>query len=82
MSEPQLTGFTLRTWATYLRSHGLAGLALFLLEASRPLHPLGEQALYLFQPFLGQRLNSLHALLADTQTLDEFLSLLNSEQSP
>lgn len=64
-------------WADFLRQRGLGTFTLFLLEATRPLHPLFSQSIHFFSPFLP--LSHLQALLEDPQVLEEFTSLLTSE---
>jgi hypothetical protein len=61
-------------WADFLRERGLGNVTRFLLEATRPLHPLLSQTLHVFSPFLP--LSSFQSLLEDPQSIDTFISLL------
>ena len=51
----------------WIQSHGLAEPAVLFIEASKPLLPIGSQALLLVQPLLG--------LLGSDRDLNEFVEL-------
>ncbi len=61
-------------WTSFLRERGLGNVTSFLLEATRPLHPLLSQTLHVFSPFLPT--SSIQHLLEDSQSMDAFISLL------
>ncbi len=74
MAKIEMQDTSLHQWASFLREHGLANITLFLLDATRPLHPLLSQALHVFSPFLP--LSSLQHLLEDPQYMNELIFLL------
>lgn len=67
--------------AAWIRSRGLVEPAVLLLEASKPLLPIGGQALLLVQPLLGwlgseRDLNEFVELLEDPAGVERLLSQL------
>ena len=59
-------------WTESLRRMGLEGLAVWLLEASGPVHILGAQLLYIGQPFVSpQASDGLRALANLLEQEDE-----------
>jgi hypothetical protein len=72
------------TWADFLRVRGLEGLAVWVLEAARPLTLLGAQALYLSGPllqsaFLIGQIDELAGMLEDHDECLAFVALLREE---
>ena len=67
-------------WADTLGRLRLEGLAAWLLEAGEPLIPLGAQALYFGQPFLGKdRVTPLAQLLEDEEATRAFAAFLRKD---
>lgn len=68
------------TWAESLRRFKLDGLASWLLEAASPLSALGAQALYIGQPFLGDKqIHSIAKMLEDENEAQAFARYLRGE---
>ena len=68
-------------WAESLRRLKLDGLAAWFLEAAGPLTVLGAQAVYLTQPFLGEKqLHSLAAMLEEDEETQAFARYLRGEE--
>jgi hypothetical protein len=69
-------------WAETLRRYQLDGLALWLLEAGRPLVVLSAQALYMGRPFLGESADALARTLESDDEASAFASFLNGGLHP
>ena len=70
-----------QTWANTLHRWGLTNFAATLLEALGPLNLFGAQMIYLTQPVLtslvpAAHLDALADLLEDTQTTQDFITVL------
>jgi len=73
-------------WAEFLRSHGLASLAAWALEAAGPLAALGAQALHFGGPLLRPALtdaqrDALTDLLEDPDEVQALAAFLRKEGS-
>jgi len=66
-------------WSATLQRLGLRGMAAWLIEAAGPLRLVGAQALYLGQPFLGSRTETLARLLEDPDEALAFADFLRKE---
>lgn len=74
------------TWAEFLRTRGLEGLAAWALEAAGPLTVLGAQALYLGSPLMRpalpkDQIEALAGLLEDPHEAQTFAMFLREEVS-
>ena len=77
LSRSLESGQQWQSWASWLRSRGLAGAARWLLEAGDPWRILGAQLFYMGQPFWGgENLASIAALLEDDEQSKAFAALL------
>jgi hypothetical protein len=68
-------------WAETLRRFKMDGFASWLLDAGAPLAPLGAQALYLGQPFVGgDKFSALAHMLEEDSEAQAFASYLRGEE--
>ena len=68
-------------WAESLRRLKLDGLAAWFLEAAGPLTVLGAQAIYMTQPFLGEKkLDSFASMLEEDEQTQAFARYLRGEE--
>ena len=72
-------------WAETLRRFKLDGLASWLFEAGAPLTVLGAQALYISQPFWGEKRTSAWGsfvhMLEEDEEVQAFARYLRGEES-
>ena len=72
------------TWAEFLRTRGLEGVAAWALEAAGPLTVLGAQALHIGSPLMRPVLSNIQIeafadLLEDPQEVQAFANYLRKE---
>ncbi len=79
-SLPELRAETVEYVAREIQLRGLTGPAVMFLEASRPYHPLGSQAMLFFDPVLrgifGGDLAEAQRVLADDQGIELLIERL------
>lgn len=75
----------LSKWAGTVRSRRMEGVASLSIEATRPLHGLGAQALVFLQPVIGAAFGREEAekavkLLENPKAVDFFIKALNGDE--